>query len=85
MSKTHCKERCDFLHDSLGEKPKCLIYKKKLKLDDDGYIRLKRCVRDSRDWKVKMQIEDLKTYYDAFICEMDYMFDRLEKLLKGEK
>ena len=85
MSKTHCKEGCDFLHNSLGEKPKCLIYDKKVKIDDDGYVRLKRCVRESREYKVKCQIEDIKTFYDAFVCEMDMMFSNLNKLIKGDE
>jgi hypothetical protein len=85
MSKRYCKEHCDFLHDSLGEKPKCLIYKKKLKPGDDGWLRLKKCVRESREYKIRMQQEDIKTFYDSFVCEMDFMFDRLDKLIKGEK
>ena len=85
MSKRYCKDKCEFLHNSLGKKPKCLVYKKKLKYDDEGYLRLKKCVRESREWKIKMQVEDLKTFYDAFVCEMDYMFDNLDKLSKGEK
>ena len=85
MSKKHCKEGCDFLHHSLGEEPKCLIYKKKIRFDDEGYLRLKKCVRESREYKIKMQIDDIKTFYDAFVCEMDYMFDNLFKLMKGEK
>ena len=85
MSKRYCKEGCDFLHDSLGEKARCLIYDKKVKNDDEGYLRLKKCVRESREYKVKCQIEDIHTYYDAFICEMDMMFTNLDKLMKGEK
>lgn len=84
MSKTRCKEKCEFLKDdSPGKEPRCVIYNKKLKFND-GYVRLKRCVRESRDYKINMQVNDLKDFYDAFVCEMDIMFDSLYKLIKGE-
>ena len=87
MSKRYCKEGCEFLHDSLGETPRCLIYKKKLKIDEEAeaYRRLKKCVRDSHEWKIRMQADDLRTFYNSFVCEMDFMFNRLDLLIKGEK
>jgi hypothetical protein len=85
MSKKHCKYECEFLHEDLGIHPKCLIYKKKVKYDGEGFVRLKRCVRESREWKIGQQIQDIKDFYDAFVCETDIMFDNLYKLMKGEK
>jgi hypothetical protein len=84
MSKTHCKEQCEFIKED-KKRPRCIIYKRLLDKDDKGYLRLKKCVRESREYKVKMQIDDIQTFYDAFVCEMDIMFDNLHKLMKGEK
>jgi hypothetical protein len=86
MSKTHCKEKCQFIkHDSPAIPPRCLIYKKELKVDEKGYKRLKKCVRESRKYKVEAQVQDIYDFYNAFVCEMDIMFDNLYKLMKGEK
>ena len=85
MSKRYCKEECEFLHNDFDKDPKCLIYKKKIDTDDKGYLRLETCVQESREWKIGAQIEDLHDYYDAFVCEMDIMFDNLQRLMKGEK
>ncbi len=86
MSKTNCKDGCEFLKWEQDEEPRCIVYKKKLHADVDGSVtRLKKCVRHSREWKVANQISDIHTFYDSFVCEMDLMLDNLKKLIKGEK
>lgn len=87
MSKTHCKEGCDFLHYEIFRKPRCLIYKQELDLDNEKEAckRLEICVQESRKYKIEAQIQDIRDYYDSFVCEMDIMFENLERLMKGEK
>lgn len=85
MSKKYCKEDCDFLYNSLGEQARCIIYDRDVDNDDEGYLRLKKCVRESHDYKIRAQAEDLRDFYDSFVCEMDIMFDNLFKLIKGEE
>ena len=85
MSKRHCKDGCEFIKLTNGEPIGCLIYKKILKVDEEGILRLDKCVHDSQIYKIDAQMSDIHTYYDAFVCEMDMMFSNLKRLLKGEK
>lgn len=82
MSKSHCKESCDFLHQLANGETECSIYGKKLKTDRDGTVRLKKCVRDSNDYKIRSQIQDIEMFYDSFVYEMDIMFENLQKLME---
>jgi len=85
MSKMYCKEDCEFLHSSSSEEAKCTIYNRSLDIDEKGIKRLESCINDSKQYKIQAQIDDIEDYYNVFVSEMDFMFERLSKLMKGEK